>query len=119
MRIQLFLSQEVSAKKIIAKNRSWMNEISRKPAHIVTELTSARQHQENPGENWPTIMERAVEGMTKKTFLSGGVVASRQRETPRGAPRAVPSSSWKEAPVYTPSTRMEIRTWRSAIADLK
>ena len=34
-----------------------MNEISRKPARIVTELASARQHQ----ENWPTIMEREVE----------------------------------------------------------
>jgi len=28
-----------------------MNEISRKPAHTVTELTSARQHQENPAEH--------------------------------------------------------------------
>ena len=36
-----------------------MNEISRKPAHTVTDLASARQHQ----ENWPTIMERAVEGV--------------------------------------------------------
>ena len=35
-----------------------MNEISRKPAHTVTELASARQHQETR----PTIMERAVEG---------------------------------------------------------
>ena len=38
-----------------------MNEIGRKPAHTVAELASARQHQEK--ENWPTIMERAVEGM--------------------------------------------------------
>ena len=38
-----------------------MNEISRKPAHTVTELASARQHQENP-KTRPTIMERAVEG---------------------------------------------------------
>ena len=30
-----------------------MNEISRKPAHTVAELASARQHQEKP-ENWPT-----------------------------------------------------------------
>ena len=29
-----------------------------KPAHTVTELASARQHQ----KNWPTIMERTVEG---------------------------------------------------------
>ena len=35
-----------------------VNEISRKPAHTVAELESAFQHQ----ENWPTIMERAVEG---------------------------------------------------------
>ena len=35
-----------------------MHEISRKPAHTVAELASARQHQ----ENWPIIMERAVEG---------------------------------------------------------
>ena len=39
-----------------------MNEIGRKPAHTVIELASARQHQK---KNWPTIMERAVEG--KKT----------------------------------------------------
>ena len=38
-----------------------MNEIGRKPAHTVTELASARQHQENP-KTRPTIMERAVEG---------------------------------------------------------
>ena len=36
-------------------------EISRNPAHTVIELASARQHQE---KNWPTIMERAVEGIT-------------------------------------------------------
>ena len=40
-----------------------MNEISRKPAHIETELASARQHQENPADHH-TIMERAVEGKT-------------------------------------------------------
>ena len=28
-----------------------MNEISRKPAHTVTELASARQHQENPADH--------------------------------------------------------------------
>ena len=35
-----------------------MNEIGRKPAQTVAELASARQHQ----VNWPTFMERAVEG---------------------------------------------------------
>ena len=35
-----------------------MNKISRKLAHNFPELESARQHQ----ENWPTIMQRAVEG---------------------------------------------------------
>ena len=39
-----------------------MNEIGPKPAHTVTELASARQHQEKPGRpSW--IMERAVEGI--------------------------------------------------------
>jgi hypothetical protein len=28
-----------------------MNEISRKPAHTVAELASARQHQENPADH--------------------------------------------------------------------
>ena len=37
-----------------------MKEIGLKPAHTVAELASARQHQP---KNWPTIMERAVEGM--------------------------------------------------------
>ena len=43
-----------------------MNEISRKPAQTVTvtELASARQHQEKR-KNWPTIMERAVEGIMR------------------------------------------------------
>ena len=35
-----------------------MNEFNRKLAYTVTDLASARQHQ----KNWPTIMERAVEG---------------------------------------------------------
>ena len=35
-----------------------MNDISRKPAHTVAELASARQHH----KNGPAIMERAVEG---------------------------------------------------------
>ena len=44
-----------------------MNEISRKPAHTVTELASARQHQEKSSffKTRPTIMERAVEGISR------------------------------------------------------
>ena len=34
----------------------------RTAAHTVTELASARQHQEKR-KNWPTIMERAAEGI--------------------------------------------------------
>ena len=40
-----------------------MNEISRKPAHTVTELASARQPRAvSTRKTRPTIMERAVEG---------------------------------------------------------
>jgi hypothetical protein len=42
-----------------------MNETSRKPAHAVTELASARQHQETR----PTIMDRAVEGKKHGTSV--------------------------------------------------
>ena len=41
-----------------------MNEMNRKPAYTYTvpELASARQHQRNGRLQWPTTIERAVEG---------------------------------------------------------
>ena len=35
----------------ISRKPARMNEISRKPAHTVTELASARQHQETPADH--------------------------------------------------------------------
>ena len=52
------MASKIGHQILVFRGVPWMNEISRKPAHTVAELTSARQHQ----ENWPTIMERAVEG---------------------------------------------------------
>ena len=50
-----------------------MNETSRKPPHTVAELASARQPP--APENWPAIMERAVEGKAPFTAcLGGGIV---------------------------------------------
>ena len=46
-----------------------MNEIGRKPARTVTELASARQHQETR----PAIMERAVEGKPRFQEVLAGV----------------------------------------------
>ena len=60
-----------------------MNEISRKPAHTVAELASARQHQENP-KTRPTIMERAVEGNTSRGEC--GFPAEAGGATPPGRP---------------------------------
>ena len=44
-----------------------MNEICRKPAHTVTELASAREHQENPadhhgarGGGWRMMMDEQI-----------------------------------------------------------
>ena len=61
-----------------------MNEFNRKPAYTVTELASARQHQ----KNWPTIMERAVEGgqaaYPEFGFSAGGRGADFGLTAPRG-----------------------------------
>ena len=46
-----------------------MNESSRKPAHTVAELASARRHQETR----PAIMERAVEGKPRFQEVLAGV----------------------------------------------
>ena len=62
----LLLSYDIGhcSRAPLYEGESWMNENILKPAHTVTELASARtcQHQ----ENWPTIMERAVEGMRRR-----------------------------------------------------
>ena len=61
-----------------------MNEFNRKPAYTVTELASGRQHQ----KNWPTIMERAVEGVQAAYpefgFSAGGRGADFGLTAPRG-----------------------------------
>ena len=52
----------------LATGTASVNAISRKPAHTVAELASARQHQ----KNWPAIMmERAVEGDATGTAWAG------------------------------------------------
>ena len=60
-----------------------MNKINRKPAQTVAELASARQHQ----KNWPTIMERAVEGATS---------SDEEQEVPASQSPSKPQTTAKE-----------------------
>ena len=70
-----------------------MHKISRKPAHTVTELTSARQHQ-GKRKKWPIIMERTVEGMKRE------IDAAMERPT-RGTIETVPTGRGGDMAVIT------------------
>ena len=54
-----------------------MNEIGRKPAQTLAKLASARQPP--APENWPTIMERAVEGKAGLREFGCGVAGRHVR----------------------------------------
>ena len=64
----------------IPANRQGMGGISRKPAHTVPEWASARQHQ----ENFPAIMEHAVEGGANRQGARAGGGCFRTEQTKTG-----------------------------------
>ena len=56
-----------------------MNEINRRPAYTVAELASTRQNH----NNWPTTMERAVEGGQAAAYPECGISAGGRRQRGR------------------------------------